>query len=82
MNDDKKIKTARRIAENIVLLGGPDLRNLPNSELIQRLEIMGENLSKTFAHASVSANQAIAALQRFSDAAKNIEINHATPTQE
>lgn len=66
----KLIRTARSIAESLVILGGPDLRGLSDDELIERLEEWHRAVAKTMKAVGVTAQEAADAFRRLGDAAR------------
>ena len=69
----EEIAAARSVAEHMAALGGPDLRNLTDTELVVRLKEAGRKMQESFAKAALTANEAANALARFGEAARLVQ---------
>jgi len=64
------IKAARSLALNIALMGGPDLTELPDNELVDRMFKMTASLSLAIRNVGVSAQEAVSGFALLADAMK------------
>lgn len=60
----KTVRTARGIAVNIYMLGGPDLRHMSDDELIEHLTRAHEEMAELVKQAGVSLDEAHDAFSR------------------
>jgi len=72
--DKELIAAARSLAHQIALAGGPDLRDLPDDELVKQLIEVAGHVGKAAAAAGVTMYQAAQAMKAFALAG-------ASPTQ-
>lgn len=60
---DNEVRAARRIAEDIFVLGGSDLRGMPDAELLEHLRHVGTAMAEAAKKTGVSADEAEKALR-------------------
>ena len=68
MPHDKEVIAARNLAILISSMGGPDMRHLPDDELLVKMQASCEMMANTIGTFGISLEQAGKAMQRLSSA--------------
>lgn len=63
-----EVRAARSMAEHMAALGGPDLRNMSDAELVDHMKQMANAIGEAFSKVGISADEASRSFQRLAEA--------------